>query len=119
MTTRHFPRRCFVCFVLLGPLLTCTCPSALAKRKDVVVMNFVETEYVSGNIGLDWDQVQSVQTTATYRIVPNNGKRLDGKIEKESSAKAKAADFLIREATEEVAVPSASVATIETKKPTF
>lgn len=80
---------------------------------------FVETEYVSGNIGLDWNQVQSVQTTATYRIVLNNGKRLDGKIEKGSGDKEKAEDFLIQEATEEVLVPSASIASMETKKPTF
>jgi putative salt-induced outer membrane protein YdiY len=80
---------------------------------------FVETEYVSGNIGLDWNQVQSLQTTATYRIVLNNGRRLDGKIEKDSSDKAKTDDFLIREATEEVQVSSASIASIETRKPTF
>ena len=122
--------------LILAPLLTCLCSSAHAKRKDVVVMNngdhftgevkrlqngllFVETEYVSENIGLDWNQVQSVQTTATYRIVLNNGQRLDGKIEKDSSAKAKTEDFLIREATEEVEVPSASIASIDTKKSTF
>jgi Protein of unknown function, DUF481 len=124
------------CILLLAPLLTCLCPSAQAKRKDVVVMNngdhftgevkrlqngllFVETEYVSGNIGLDWDQVQSIQTTATYRIVLNNGQRLDGKIEKDSSDKGKSEDFLIREAAEVVQVPSASIASIDTKKPTF
>jgi putative salt-induced outer membrane protein YdiY len=80
---------------------------------------FVETDYVSGNIGLDWNQVQSVQTTATYRIVLNNGKRLDGKIEKGSGDKEKGEDFLIQEATEEVLVPSASITSMETKKPTF
>jgi len=80
---------------------------------------FVETEYVSGNIGLDWNQVQSVQTSATYRIVLNNGQRLEGKIEKNSSDKAKTEDFLIREAMEKVEVPSASITRIDTKKPTF
>jgi hypothetical protein len=136
MTTRTLSCRRSSCILLLAPLLTCLCPSAQAKRKDVVVMNngdhftgevkrlqnallFVETEYVSGNIGLDWNQVQSVQTTATYRIVLNNGQRLDGKIEKDSSNAGKSEDFLIREATEEVQVPSASIASIDTKKPTF
>ena len=124
------------CILLLALLSACLCPSAQATRKDVVVMNngdrftgevkrlhngllFVETEYVSGNIGLDWNQVGSVQTTATYRIVLNNGQRLDGKIEKDSSDKGKSEDFLIREATEEVKVASASIASIDTKKPTF
>jgi putative salt-induced outer membrane protein YdiY len=136
MTTKNLGLRSFGCIFLLAPFLACLCPSAQAKRKDVVVMNngdhftgevkslqngllFLETEYVSGNIGLDWNQVQTVQTTATYRIVLNNGRRLDGKIEKDSSEKGKNEDFLIREATEEVAVSSASVASIETKKPTF
>ena len=136
MATRILSSRYSWRILVLAPLLTCFCSSAHAKRKDVVVMNngdhftgevkrlqngllFIETEYVSDNIGLDWNQVQTVQTTATYRIVLNNGQRLDGKIEKDSSAKAKTEDFLIREATEEVEVPSASIASIDTKKATF
>lgn len=126
----------FGCIFLLMPFLTCLCPSAQAKRKDVVVMNngdhftgevkrlqngllFVETEYVSGNIGLDWNQVQSVHSTATYRIVLNNGQRLDGKIEKDSSSEETTEDLVIREATEEVQVPSETIARMDTKKPTF
>lgn len=136
MTTGDLPFRRFGCIFLVMPLLSCLCPSAQAKRKDVVVMNngdhftgevkrlqngllFIETEYVSDNIGLDWNQVQSVQSTATYRIVLNNGQRLDGTIEKDSSSKEKTDDFVIREATEEVQVPSATIARIDTKKPTF
>jgi putative salt-induced outer membrane protein YdiY len=131
---RAVPRACRI--LLLTPLLACFCSAALANRKDVVIMNngdhftgqvkrlqdgllYVETDYVSGNIGLDWDQVQSVQSTATYRIVLNNGKRLEGKIEKRSGEKAKSQDFVIREATEEVQVPSAAIASIDTKNPTF
>ena len=122
--------------LLLVPVLVCFCSTAHAKRKEVVTMNngdhftgevkrlqsgllYVETDYVSGNIGLDWDQVQSVESTATYRIVLSNGQRLEGKIEKQTGDKAKAQDFLIREATEEVHVPSADVVSIDTKKPTF
>jgi putative salt-induced outer membrane protein YdiY len=122
-------------FFLLTPLL-CLCPTAQAGRKDVVIMNngdrftgevkrlqngllYVETEYVSSSIALDWNQVQSVASTATYRIVLNNGQRMEGKIEKASVEKAMNEDFLIREATEEVRVPSAAVVSIDTKKPTF
>jgi hypothetical protein len=129
-----FPRASGILFLV--PLLACFCSPAHAKRKDVVIMNngdhftgqvkrlqngllYVETDYVSGNIGLDWNQVQSVQSTATYRIVLNNGQRLEGKIEKQSGEKAKTGDFLIREATEEVQVPSAEIVSIDTKKPTF
>src|SRR6266404_6083992 len=92
---------------LLAPLLLCVCSPAQAKRKDVVVMKngdhftgqvkrlqngllYIETDYVSGNIGLDWNQVQSVESSATYRIVLNNGHRLEGKIEKNTCEKEKA-----------------------------
>ena len=34
---------------------------------------YLQTDYVSDNIPLDWNQVQSVQSSATYRIVMNNG----------------------------------------------
>src|SRR5580658_4678911 len=121
---------------LLAPLLACLCSSAQEKRKDVVVMNngdrftgkvkrlqngllYVETDYVSGNIGLDWNQVESVQSTATFQIILNNGHRLRGTIEKISSEKGKNEDFLIHEATEEVQVPSASVSNIDQNKSTF
>jgi hypothetical protein len=123
----------FLFLALLGVFL---CFPAQAKRQDVVIMNngdhltgqvkrlqngllYVETEYVSGNISLDWNQVKSVQSTATYRIVLNTGQRLVGKIEKESGEKAKTGDVLIREATEEVQVPSEAIVSIDTKKPTF
>jgi hypothetical protein len=136
MTAKNLPFGPCGCIFLLAILLASLCPSAQAKRKDMVVMSngdhftgevkrlqngllFVETDYVSGNIGLDWNQVQSVQSTATYRIVLNNGKRVDGKIEKGFRDKGKPEDFMIQEATEEVMVPSASIASMETTKPTF
>jgi putative salt-induced outer membrane protein YdiY len=123
--------------LLMIPLFAaCLCFPAHAKRKDVVIMNngdrftgevkrlesgllYVETDYVAGSIGLDWNQVHSVQSTATYRIILNNGKRLEGKIEKVSGEKAQDHDFLIQEAAEEVHVPADTVVRIDTKKPTF
>jgi len=123
-------------FFLLAPLLAYLCSPVQAARKDVVVMNngdhftgqvkrlkngllFLETAYVSGNIALDWNQVQSVQSTAVYRIVLNNGKILEGKIERASGEKANSDDFMIHEATEEVQLPSTAITSIDTKKPTF
>jgi len=116
--------------------LGCLSSAAQEKRKDVVVMNngdrftgkvkrlqngllYIETDYVSTNIALDWNQVESVQTAATFQIVLVDGRRLIGKIEKTSGAQTEHGDFVIREATAEVQVPSASIATIETKKATF
>ena len=129
-----FSRACRLLFVPL--FAACLCLPAQAKRKDVVIMNngdhftgevkrlengllYVETDYVADNIGLDWNQVHSVQSTATYRIVLNNGTRLEGKIEKVAGEKTQDHDFVIQEATEEVDVPSATVVSIDTKKPTF
>jgi len=122
-------------FFLALSLLSCLCCTAQAKRKDVVTMNngdrftgevkrlqdgllYVETDYVSGNVGVDWNQVQSVESSATYKIVLNNGKRLEGKIEKVSGNGAQGSDFLIREAAEEERVTSAAVISMETTKPT-
>jgi|SRR5882724_11320883 len=122
-------------FFIFAPLMLCLCSRAQEKRKDVVVMNngdhftgkvkrlqngllFVETDYVSSNIGLDWNQVESVQSTATFQIVLNNGQRLMGKIEK-IGEREKQHDFLIHEATADVEVPSASIVNIDANKPTF
>jgi putative salt-induced outer membrane protein YdiY len=118
-------------------LTVCLCfPAQAAKRKDVVVMNngdhftgevkrlqngllMIDTDYVTGAIALDWNQVESVQSTATFRIVLNDGKRIVGKFEKVSTEKTKDQDVLIHEATEEVEVPSTSIAKIDTQKTNF
>jgi len=136
MTARilTFPRAVRA-FVFLS-IASCLCPSAHAQRKDVVVMNngdhftgevkslqngllYVQVAYVSSKVGLDWNQVQSVQSTATYRIVLNNGRRLVGKIEKVPAENTASGDFVIHEAAEEVQVPSAVVVAVESSKPTF
>jgi hypothetical protein len=125
-----------MCICLFASLLASLGVSAQGKRKDVVIMNngdrftgqvkrlqngllYLETDYVSSNIALDWNQVQSVESTAVYQIVMNDGKRTVGMIEKKSGEKNKTDDFTIREAAEELHVSSDSVATIETTKPTF
>ena len=122
--------------VFLVVLWAFLCVPAQAKRKDVVVMNngdhftgevdriqngllYVSTDYVSGDIGLDWNQVKSVESAATYRIVLTNGKRFEGKIEKKSGADAQREDVLIREATEETQVPSSEIVSIDSRSPRF
>lgn len=136
MRDRLLTFSCSSLILILVSLFTSLGSQAQATRKDVVIMSngdhftgkvkrlqngllYVETEYVSGNIALDWNQVHSIQSTATYRIVLNNGQRLEGKIEKGPVEKGKAEDFLIREATEELQVPSAAITSFDTKKPTF
>jgi putative salt-induced outer membrane protein YdiY len=122
--------------LLLLLLLACFSAPLQAKRSDVVVMNngdhftgqvkrlqdgllYMETDYVSGTVGLDWNQVQSIESSAIYKIVLNDGKRLEGKIEKVAGNGAKGEDFLIHEAIAEERVSSTVVVSLETKKPTF
>jgi putative salt-induced outer membrane protein YdiY len=136
MTMAIFPFPRARRFLMLLPLLLFFCSRVSAGRKDVIIMNngdrftgevkrlqngllYVETDYVSGNVALDWNQVQSVESTATFKIVLNNGRRLEGKIEKVSGNRATREDFLIEEATEEVTVTSANVVNLETTKSTF
>ena len=136
MTIRRLSCHLAVGIFLFVPLIAMLCVPAEAKRKDVVIMNngdrftgevkrlqngllYVEMPYVTGNIGLDWNQVESVQSSASFQIILNNGQRLVGKIEKISREKAKQEDFLIHEATGEIQVPSDTIANIETNKPTF
>ncbi len=136
MIMRTFTFPCMRRSLLLTFLLLFICCPVRARRRDVVVMNngdhftgevkrlqngllMVETDYVTGSIALDWNQVESVHSTAVFQIVLNNGKRIVGKFEKVSSEKAKEQDFLIHEATEEVEVPSSSIAKIDSQKPTF
>ena len=107
-----------------------------ARRNDVVVMKngdrftgdvkrledgilYVETDYVSGNIGLDWNQVQLVQSTATYQVVLDNGHRLVGTIERVASDKTKGAEFYVRQTGKQVLVAAANVVNIDSHKPTF
>ncbi len=107
-----------------------------ARRNDVVVMKngdrftgdvkrlqdgilYVETDYVSGNIGLDWNQVQLVQSTATYQVVLDNGHRLVGTIERVVSDKTKGTEFYVRQAGKQILVPAANVVNIDSHKPTF
>jgi putative salt-induced outer membrane protein YdiY len=85
---------------------------AYAKRNtDVVVMRngdrltgeikklengilYVETDYFSGSIGLDWLQVERVQSTGNYQITLKDGSRVEGTITRAKSS-PEGADFVI------------------------
>jgi hypothetical protein len=136
MSSRQFLSSRAPHILLLAMMLNCLCPAAHALRKDIVVMNngdhftgqvkslqngllYLETEYASGNIALDWNQVKSIESTATYRIVLNNGHRLTGKIEKSAVGELHVTDLLIFESTEQVRIAATDVASLDTIKPTF
>ena len=121
---------------LLALMLACFCLPAQAKRKDIVIMKnddhftgeikrlqngllYIETDYVASNIGVDWNQVKSVQSTATYQVVLTSGRRLQGIIGEQPGENGKTQEFSIRDSNNEVKVLSADVVSLEITKPTF
>ncbi len=79
------------------------CLPAQAKRKDLVIMKnedrltgevkklehgvlYVDLDYVSGSIGLDWLKVERVQSSGGFQVVLKNGERVAGTIEKVTPA---------------------------------
>ena len=109
---------------------------AQVKRHDVVIMKngdhitgdikrlengllYVDTTYVTDSIALDWNQVKSVKSSATFQIVLNNGKRLRGTIERTPVEEPGGRNVLIHEPTKDVRVSSAEVTNFDISKPTF
>ena len=119
-------------------LLALVCPPARATvtRKDVVLMKngdrltgnvkslqngvlYIETEYFSGSIGLDWRLVEKVESTAQFQIVLKNGDRLIGQIEKLPQQTDADKDFVIRKADHELRIPSSDIVDIRPQKKNF
>jgi putative salt-induced outer membrane protein YdiY len=109
--------------------------SATVKRHDVVIMKngdrltgevkklengvlYVSTDYFSGSIGVDWMQVQKVESTADFQVVLKDGERSAGKIQKVSPDEADK-DFSVRTPTSEVHAAAPDVVTIQTQKQSF
>jgi len=106
------------------------------SRKDIVIMNngdrftgevkslqngvlYVKTDYVDQNIGVDWAQVQHVESTAVYQVTLTNGIHVTGKIMRASSEKTPGKDFVIETAAGSSTVSAVEVAEISTQKSTF
>jgi putative salt-induced outer membrane protein YdiY len=80
---------------------------------------YIDTDYVSGSIGLDWLQVKKLETPAPFQVALNNGNRMAGVIEKVPTEEAPGKDFEIRAASSKVDVASPSVINIESQKQNF
>lgn len=123
------------CLILTTTFLS---PPAGAKvtRKDVVVMKngdrlsgnvkklengvlYIETVYLSNSIGVDWQQVESIQSIATYQVTLVSGRRILGTIEKLAQAGAEEQNFVIREPGGEMKISAGDVAGINQQKSTF
>ena len=122
--------------VALSFLVILLCLPAQAKRNDVVIMKngdhltgevkklehgilYIDLAYVSGSTGVDWDQVERVQSTGGFQVVLRNGERVAGTIEKKPTAEAPDKDFAIHAAQAEVRAASPDVVTVESQKRGF
>jgi Protein of unknown function, DUF481 len=130
-------KRCFLSIVpLAGLIVVCGLPVGATSRKDVVVMNngdrftgdvkslqngvlYVKTDYVDQNIGVDWAQVQSVESSAVYQVTLVNGLHITGKIRRVSPDEAKDKDFTIESSGRSTAIAATQVAEMSTQKETF
>jgi putative salt-induced outer membrane protein YdiY len=122
--------------VALSFLLILFCSPAQAKRNDLVIMKngdrltgevkklehgilYVDLQYVSGSIGLDWLQVAKVQSTGGFQVILKDGERVAGTIEKVAAAEAPGKDFAIHAAQGEVRAAAPDVVTVESQKQNF
>ena len=125
----------FVALTFL-PLLTGDACLAKVSRRDTVIMKngdrltgevkkleqgvlYIETEYFSGSVGLDWLQVAKVESPANFHITLSDGKRLAGTISKVEAESAPGKDFKVRAAEGEVPLSSTDVVGIESQKQNF
>src|ERR1700751_2814750 len=106
-----------------------------AQRPDVVVMKngdrftctvnklkggllYIETDYLSGSIGLDWAQVEKVQSPSVFQITMDDGTRSLGEIRRAVSAEPEQ-EFIIKSNGEERRTNPAAGVDIESTKQNF
>src|SRR5262249_14403079 len=109
---------------------------AKTKRKDVVIMKngdhisgevkklengvlYIDTDYYSGSMGVDWLQVESVQSTGGYQVTFHDGERESGTINKVMAEEAPGKDFSVTGPGNVVRIDSSNVVNIESQKQSF
>jgi putative salt-induced outer membrane protein YdiY len=80
---------------------------------------YIQTDYFSGSVGLDWLQVEKVESTADYQITLSDGKRLTGKISKVEAEAAPGKDFKVHAPEGDVPVSGIDVVEIDSQKQNF
>jgi putative salt-induced outer membrane protein YdiY len=88
------------------------------KKLDQGVL-YIETDYFSGSVGVDWLQVKKVESNATFQVVLSNGKRFIGSISKEAVTAVPGEDFIVHTAGRDVPASSTDVVHIESQKQNF
>ena len=137
MVFRTVLRSAFHILILVGVVALAWLPAvAKVKRHDVVIMKngdrltgevkklqdgvlYIQTDYLSGSIGLDWLQVEKIESTAEFQVVTRDGQRLAGKIEKASADQAPDKDFTIQVESGDVHALAKDVITIQSQKRNF
>ena len=124
-----------IVFCVLQVLCTGPCLGKV-KRHDTIVMKngdrltgevkrleqgvlYIETDYFSGSVGLDWLQVEKVESTANFQIVLSGGERLTGTISKVEAESAPNGDFKVHAPGGDVPVPGTDVVEIHSQKQNF
>jgi putative salt-induced outer membrane protein YdiY len=124
--------------ILSGFLYLLLSNACLAKvsRRDIIVMKngdrltgevkrleqgvlYVQTDYFSGSVGLDWLQVEKVDCKAMFQIVLSNGNRMTGTITKVEEASAPGKDLIVSAEGIESPMPASEVVQLESQKQTF
>jgi len=124
-------------FAILG-LFLCFCPRSRAKdlRGDIVTMKngdrftgqvkrlqsgvlYIETDYTSSNIGVDWAQVRRVQSKAMYMITLASGVHVTGRIERTTGGEKETGDVTIQTETESINLQSSTIVEISSQKSAF
>jgi hypothetical protein len=95
-----------------GDRFTCT-----VKRLQAGVL-YIDTDYISGSTGLDWDQVQKVESPSQFQITLDDGSRSVGEIQRAVSEEP-GKDFVINSNGVERRTSPAAVVDIESQKPNF
>jgi putative salt-induced outer membrane protein YdiY len=80
---------------------------------------YIETDYFSGSVGVDWAQIEKIESTATYQVILSGGKRLTGTISKVAAEAAADKDFTVRTVGNDVPVSGTDVVEISSQKQNF
>lgn len=107
-----------------------------AKFKDEIVMSngnhitgrirkmeygvlYIEAEYWTGSVGVDWFRVKTIDSKAQFQITFKNGTRVNGAIQKLFNGQTVGPDFNIHAASGVVHAFSRDVVEIQTQKTSF
>src|SRR5438270_4953993 len=105
------------------------------KRGDLVVMKngdrltgevkklengilYVETDYFSGSIGLDWSQVDRLRSSASFQLLLKDGSRVEGTVS-ETRLDKTGEQFVTREENQKRVTPKSEVVEIHSHHRSF